>query len=345
MRTGLLIMTAVGLTAGCRASADEEEILPEPVVHSAAVVRGTVHRYITAYGTVEPEPAGEGRPAAGAVVSPVVSGVIAEIDAVEGRRVARGDLLFRLDSRLAEAATAKARQEAEFAQQALARQQDLLGAAVTSQRAVQEARLRLDQARSDLAGAETHLAYHRIVAPLAGTVVRISARLGQAVDPGAVLASVVDPGRLVVSAEVPSREAVAVKAGQRVLLGADTVARGTVRLVGRDVDPANDTYKVLVAIPPGAMLVPGSFTDLRIVAEEHRQALLVPVVSLVTRAGEGSWLMAVRGDSAVRVPVTPGLRDGGMVEVVGDQLSEGLAVVTTEAYSLPKATKVRRAPR
>ena len=219
-------------------------------------------------------------------------------------------------------------------------------ASVTSQRAVQEAKQRLDVARSDLAAVQTQLAYHHIAAPLGGTVVRLEARIGQAVDPASRLASVVDLGRLVVSAKVPSREVAGLKPGQRVFFGADSAAaRGTLTLVGRDIDPADDTYRILASVPAGSGLSPGSFVSIRIVAEERPGVLVVPVASLVTRAGEGSWLMVVRGDSAVRAPVTPGLQDRGLVEVSGAGLAEGLRVVTVEAYSLPPETKIRVAGR
>ena len=171
---------------------------------------------------------------------------------------------------------------------------------------------------------------------------RINARVGQSVEPGTVLASVIDVSRLVVSANVPSREAAGLKPGRRVFLGSDsTVARGILTMVGRDVDPANDTYRVMATAPAGSGLTPGSFTDIRIETEERANVLLVPVAGLVTKAGEGSWLMVVRGDSAVRTPVTPGVRDRGMVEVSGDGLREGMMIVTVEAYSLPPRTKIR----
>lgn len=347
-RMALLVVLAAGVITvllwkvGGSGAVAEEAISPDVAVHVEPIVRGTIHRYVTAYGTVEPEPASAGRGPAGAVISPIVAGVLTAIDVVEGQRVDRGSVLFRLDSRLAEVAVQKARQAVAFAEQAFQRQEELLRSGVTSQRVLREAKQRLDDARTDLSASETQLAYHRISAPLSGTVMRINASVGQSVDPGTVLASVVDVSRMVVSANVPSREAAGLKPGQRVFLGSDsTAARGTLTIVGRDIDPANDTYRVMATIPAGSGLTPGSFTDIRIEAEERPNVLLVPVTGLVTRAGEGSWLMVVRGDTAVRTLVAPGVRDRGMVEVSGDGLREGMMIVTVEAYSLPAQTKIR----
>ena len=346
MNRAILTGGLVVLAAGCGGGAAEEHVAPEVAVHVEPVVRGTMRRYVTGYGTVESEPATAGRPAAGAVISPIQPGVLAGIDVVEGQRVERGTVLFRLESRLAEVTVRKAKQDVEFAEQAFRRQQELLQSEVTSRRAVQEAKQRLDAAQGDLSAAETALVYLHIAAPLSGTVLRLNARVGQSVDAATVLASVVDLNRLVVSVNVPSHEAAGLKAGQRVFLGADTVsARGSVVLVGHDIDPANDTYRVLVSVPVGSGLAPGSFTDIRIVADEHRNVLVVPIASLVTSAGEGSWLMVIRGDSAIKAPVTAGLRDRGLVEVAGDGVAEGQKAVTIEAYSLPGNTKVKMAGR
>jgi membrane fusion protein (multidrug efflux system) len=337
----VVIVVVFGMLRLRGSGAGGEDIVTDVAVHVAPVRRATLHRYVTAYGYVEPEPAANGKPPAGALLSPIVGGVLAEIDCIEGQRVTAGRVLFRLDSRMAEVAVQKARQNVDFADKAFQRQQELLSSNGTSQRAYQEAQQQLESARSELSAAETALAYLRITAPLTGTVVRLSATVGQFVDPTTVLAEVVDLDRLVVTANVPAREATGLAPGLPVFLGPDSAtARGRVRIVARDIDPRTGTYRVQTSVPPGSGYTPGQFTDIRIVAEEHPNVLVVPEVSLVTRAGEGSWVMVVEGDSAVRRPVTVGLRDHGLVEVAGDGIAEGTTVVTDDAYSLPEVTKI-----
>jgi membrane fusion protein, multidrug efflux system len=337
-----ILVVAVLVARRLRGSGGEEsEVQTDVAVHVSPVTRATLHRYVTAYGYVEAQPAVGGRPPAGALLSPIVGGVLASIECVEGQHVSQGTVLFRLDSRLAEVAVQKARQEVDFADKAFKRQQELLPSNGTSQRAFQEAQQQLDAARSDLSAAETQLAYLQITTPLTGTVVRVRAEVGQAVDPSTVLAEVVNLDRLVVSARVPSRDVGGLKAGQRVFIGSDTVPTGVVTIVGKDVDPNTGTYLVQTVVPAGAPYRPGQFTEVRIVADEHADVLVVPEVSLVTRAGEGTWIMVVTGDSAVRHVVTAGLHDRGLVEVSGDGIAEGMTVVTDDAYSLPEETKIR----
>jgi len=340
---GLAAIGAAALALRWLVPPGDEAVESEPgvAVHVDSIRRATLRRYVTAYGHVVPEPAGSGRTPAGAKLSPVVAGVLTGIDCVEGQHVDRGSVLFQLDSRLAEVAVRKARQDVEFAEKAFNRQEQLLASSGTSQRAYLDAQQRVDDARNALSAAETELAYLRITAPITGTVVRVAAEVGQFVDASTVLAEVVDLDRLVVSARVPADETTGLEVGQPALLGPDSVATGVVRVVGQSIDPLTGTNLVQVSIPPDASFRPGQFTEVRIVAEEHADVMTVPEESLVTRPGEGSWIMAVTGTRAVRQGVAVGLRDRGLVEVSGEGVEDGLPVVTEEAYSLPDEVTIR----
>src|SRR5512137_2860271 len=72
---------------GSKGAASEEEAAADVAVHVGKIVRATLHRFVTAYGTVEPEPPGDGRPAAGALISAPLGGILSEILVPEGRPV------------------------------------------------------------------------------------------------------------------------------------------------------------------------------------------------------------------------------------------------------------------
>jgi membrane fusion protein (multidrug efflux system) len=321
---------------------EEEEVTPNVAVHVDSIRRATLRHTVAAYGTVEPSPALDGKPAAGAVITPFVDGVVSEVDAVEGTQVREGAVLVRLDNRMAQAELERARSAADVAQQAFQRQETLVKSNGTSQKAYLDAKAARDAARADLADAETGLAYVNITAPLSGTVLRMDAKVGQHVDASTQLAEVVDLSRLVVTAGVPAREIGGVTVGQRVLLGVgDSVPEGTVRILGKDIDPADGTYRVQVSVPRGSGFKPGQFTEVHIVAGEHPNVLVVPEESVITRPDEGTWIVVVEGDKAVHHPVTVGLRDRGLAEISGEGITEGMRVVTKEAYGLPDDTRIR----
>jgi membrane fusion protein (multidrug efflux system) len=337
-----VVVAAALMNPGCRRGDDGGDGTPvEVAVHVGKATRATLHRYVEAYGRIVPEPPGPGSPPARAMIGASVSGLLTRIECTEGERVGQGATLFALDSRAAQVAVATARTTLEYAEKTLERQRELLEAGGTSERAVEEAEQLRDAAANQLTGASTQLELLQITAPIAGTVVRIDAALGQPVEPNSVLAEIIDLDRLVVEAGVPSLEAPNLAPGQPVELAPDGAIPGRVVFVGRHVDPASDTVVVRASIPPGTKLRPGQFLEFRIVTDEHRDCLVVPVASVVTREGEGSWVMVVTGDTALRKPVTVGLREADLVEVSGPDIADGTVIVTDDAYGLPAETRVR----
>jgi len=279
-----------------------------------------------------------------------VAGLLGEVRCAEGERVSEGALLFRLDARVADVAVTKARQALPFAEAAFARQKALGLGEATSQRQYQEAELALAAARSDVASAEVLRALLDVRAPLAGTVVKVNARPGDAVDPTTLLAEIIDLERLVVSAVVRSSEASRVRPGQAVELSVSSSApvrdaaaiavRGTVAFVGAQADSRTDSVAVRASLPAGAGLRPGQLLTVRICTAERKDRLAVPVEALVTEEGAPS-IAVVTGDRAAKRLVKPGLRDGPLVEVEGEGLREGLTVVAAGAYGLPKESRIR----
>jgi len=309
-------------------------------VHTGEVVRASLRRTVAAFASVEPQPAGEAVPPAAVTLAASTTGTLVGIDCFEGQRVHAGDVVFRLDSRTAEVDLDRALSELDYAEATLARQRDLLGSGGASEKAVQAAEQQRDAAGSAVRAARTQLELLRVVAPLSGTVVRLDARLGEMVEPSTVLGQLVDLDRLVLSLQVPSREAGLVEIGQWVEAEADRTALGRVTFVGAAVDPAADAVTVRSSLATGAAYRPGQLVPVRIVVEE-RSCLAVPVDALVSRTGEGSWIMRVEGERAVRTTVAPGIRDGDLVEVRGEGLAEGLPIVTVEAYGLPAEAGIR----
>jgi len=358
------------------AKEEEEEVITEVPVRVGKILRATLHGYIVAYGTVELDPGSVGRPPASARVASPVTGILSETCCVEGQRVAKGDVLFRLDSRMAEVAIEKAKKAVEFAEQNLERQKKLQKVEGTSAKLYQEAEQQLSAARHDLLTAETQRELLTIKAPLSGTIVRVNARPGESVDLTSVLAELMDLDRLVVTANVPSREVPLLKIGQRVEFfnshavfspptetvpahaaapttesktrataetstAAASLPAGALLFIAPQVDPKTDTVLVRVSVPAKSGLRLGRFLKMRIVYEERKDRLVVPKESIVTDTDSGTLIAVVEGDKAVKRSVKVGLREGDLAEIEGKELKEGMTVVTQGVYGLPSETKIR----
>ena len=298
-------------------------------VHVGKVIRTTLHSYVSAYGVVEPEPAGD-QPAAGAYVAPALSGVVAKVNCREGQHVVRGDLLFQLDNRTAQVAV-------EYAEKTVARQKKLLKVEGTSQKDFQEA-------EQQLAAARAQQALLNVVAPLDGTVTRVNVRTGEAVDLSTTLAEVMDLDRLVVNAKIPATELNALATGRNAGVFTDTAtARVTGKLVyiGSEVADDSGTVAARVSLPPDSGLLPGQFVNVQIASMEHENCLVVPETSVVQDENGNTVIAVVQNGTAVQKVVRTGLREGGLVEVEADGLQPDMLVVTEGAYALPHETRVR----
>jgi membrane fusion protein (multidrug efflux system) len=338
------LLTGLLCLAGCHPGEPEEEKTAptEVAVQVAQVTRATLRATVEAYGTVEPEPAGGGKPGGAARLSAPAAGVVMEVPVKEGERIEAGAVVVRLDDRVALAVVERARTAVAFGEQLVARQERLQRIEGTSQKAIQEAAQQLATAKAELAAAEAQLALVQLRSPLAGTVARIHVQPGQAVDLNTVVAEIVDTSRLVVTANMPAAEAAPLKAGQPAEITADAVrAAGTVQIISPQADPKTGTVLVRVSVPGDAGLRPGQFVRVRIVIEERPGRLAVPRESVYTDPDGASTLSLVEGGIARQRAVKVGLRDGPLVEVEGEGITEGATVVTLGSYALPKETRVR----
>ncbi len=344
--SGCVAVLTAAFLSGCGAGHEEEqEAATEVAVQVGKVTRVTLRARVDAYGTVEAEPAGGGKPAGAARLSAPAAGIVMTVPVKEGERVEAGSVVVKLDDRVALAQAEKARHAVEFAEQQVARQDKLKAIEGTSEKLMQEATQQLAAAKAELAGAQAQLALVQLSTPLAGVVARINVQPGQTVEPNTVVAEVIDPARLVVTANVPATEAALLKEGQVAELVAErdakTETQGKVLYVSPQVDAKTATVLVRVSVPPEAGLRSGEFVHVRVITDEHAGKLAVPREAVYTDHDGQSTLSVVEGDVAKQRAVKVGLRDGGLVEVEGEGLSEGATVVTQGSYALPKETKVR----
>jgi membrane fusion protein, multidrug efflux system len=321
--------------------AEEENIVPEVAVHVGMIQKATLHRAVIAYGLVEPQPAGVNIAPASSHISSPFAGVLAQVECHEGQTVKKGSLLFLLDSRLADIQVEKAKQALSFAKFTYERQKELLAAEGTSRKNFEEAEQQYNNAKNELANAQTQAKLLQIVAPIDGAVTRIHVRPGEAVETITVLADIINLGELVVTATVPSREALQLKIGNTVEIDNEEAREeGKLIFVGSEIDPRSDTVLVRASLLATTKHKPGQFLSIRIICEEHKDCLAVPETGLVKDEEGKPSIMLVKGETAVREIVEPGIEDSGLVEVSAQGLKEGMLVVTDGAYGLPDKTKI-----
>ncbi len=285
-------------------------------------------------------------------ISPLVEGQLTRVDATLGDRVAAGAPLAELRS----VALGQARAELEradamrdVARTTLERQERLRAEGISSERALIEAQLALDQAEAEHDAARSRLrvlgagdrggAELELVSPIDGVVIERHATRGETVSPADTLFVIADLTRVQIVARVYEQDVGRVAVGMPASLSLRAYPgesfEGTVSFVAAAIDPATRALPVRVDLDNAdGRLRPGMFGTLALSAPD---GATVPVVPLgAVQQFEGASVVFVPGDEpGAFVPhaITTSRTAGGVVEVV-DGLSPGDTIVVDGAFVL-----------
>lgn len=271
------------------------------------------------------------------VVAAQVAGAVTAIEVRAGDAVKAGQVLARIDSRVAE-------QQAAASEAQIASAQALLEVArkdYERQRQLQEQKFispaALDQAESQYKAAQAQAAamraqagatrsqsgLHVVRAPYSGIVAAVPAAQGDMALPGRPLLTLYEPGLLRATAYVPQSAVGASLQGSKVELPARPEAERWIvpeRVqVLPTVDAATHTVQIRMPLPAGlAGVVPGMFARVWLPAAPAAAGtrLYVPA-SAVLRRGEmtGVYVVDAKGAATLR-QVRLGRAEGATVEIL-----------------------------
>jgi membrane fusion protein, multidrug efflux system len=189
----------------------------------------------------------------------------------------------------------------------------------------------------------------RIVAPFDGVVVKRYVASGTTIAIGAVLFDMVDPDHLVAWLDRPQGEFELVRKAREVEFTTDAVPgrnfTGDVDLVSPVIERDTGHFRMRIRIRPAdtTTLVQGMFIRARILAEELREALVVPKTAVLSE-GDVSIVMVVRDGKATRVDLDPGLELQDAIECRNRSaagLRPGDLVITSGQEDLKDQSAVR----
>lgn len=195
----------------------------QSTVVAAPVQPATINDRLAAIGT--------GRANASVSIKAYSSGRLSEFVVQPGARVAKGDILARLDSDTEEIAVDRAKIALVDAQARSKRVKSLLASNAATSVQVTDASLVVDNAQLVLRDAELALTRRAIVSPIAGIVGILPVEAGNYVNTDTEIARIEDRSSIVVDFYVPERYANAIEIGQPV--GATSIARPKDMLEGK----------------------------------------------------------------------------------------------------------------
>lgn len=218
-------------------------------------------------------------------IGPQIAGRVASIKVAPGQAVAKGATVATLDSvdiGRARADLLEAKSREVLAESEVAREQRMLEAGASSERAALAAKTELDLAKVSVSAAEGRLktlgagavgtgaSSISLVSPIEGKVLELSARIGQPVGPTDTLVVVGDTAEVWLAADVYERDLSRVKVGDDVWARAvaypDKIFKGHVDQLGTVVDAERRvlTARIVLGNPDG-VLRPGMTATARIV--------------------------------------------------------------------------------
>lgn len=290
-----------------------------------------------------------------------VTGAVVELRVKAGDKVAAGQVLLRLDARIAQRGAAAGDAQAAVAQAAAdnaaaeyERQRQLFQQHYISQAALDAAAARLKASRAQLAAqdaqagaARIESGLHVIRAPFAGVIAEAPVAVGDMAQPGRALVTLFDPAALRVTVAVPQSVAARLASGPppRIELpGLPPAQRWLTPLRVQllpTMDAATHTVPIRLELPlrsPG--LAPGMFARVWLTldagAEASQSSPLVPLSAVVRRA-------ELTGVYVIDAGGRPMLRQVRLGPVRGDhvEILAGLALGERVATDPQAAARVR----
>ena len=259
-----------------------------------------------------------------ATVGAQVPGRVLEVRADAGQRVAKGDVLMRLDAREASEAARAAEAQYNVARLNYERHKQLKEQKFVSQAALDKAKADFDAAAANRSAAGASQSHAVIVAPMAGIVARRHAEAGDMAMPGTPLFTIYQPGSLRVTASVPQHRLSAMRNVARARVEFPELGKW-VEATGVQVlptaDAATHVSPVRVALPNLPDIVPGMAARVHFVTG-RADKLTVPPAAIVRR-GEVAAVYVQTADNRLS------LRQLRLGEVVGNGEIEVLAGLTT----------------
>ena len=199
---------------------------------------------------------------------------------------------------------------------------------------VANAQAALQQALAGVEAAKARMAYTRIVAPRAGTLISRNVEMGEGVQAGKVLLVLSPEGLAELVVQLDEKNMKWVRLGQSAVVSADAypdqLFKAEVVFINPGVDPLRGSVEVKLKVLDVPAFLTQDMTVSVDIEIDKRTAVLQLPLSALHSIELAPWVLLVRDGHAVKIPVTLGLRGLGVVQVLtgltsGDHLVPGAA--------------------
>ena len=334
MRT-ILPIFLIALTLSACGGQKEKKARPPALVEAAPIASESFSDTLDAVGTAFANEQ--------VVLSAPVTERITSINFSDGGFVSRGQVIATLAVGQEQAELAAAQAQALAAQQQLSRIQALKARGFATAASLDSQVALANAARASAQQARASIGDRVIRSPFPGWVSLRTVSPGAIVTAGTPIATVSDISRIKLDFTIPETRLSMIREGQAIkaisAAWPDRPFTGTIATIDPVIDPATRAVRIRAILPnPDRALKPGMLLTVNVIAK-RRQSLAVPELAVVGD-GKDRFVFVVEEGKAKRTKVDTGIRQNGLVEILGG-VKPGQTVVTDGVVKLTDGVPVR----
>ncbi len=329
----LLIVLTFSLSH-CKSKAKE---VKSPRTNAPVIVdiliaqRDTVNNIIEANGTV----------IAGEFVElrPEVSGRLTYLNLPEGRMIAKGTLIARVNDAELRAQVSRSRVQLELAQKTVERYKQLLDINGLNQADYDAALSQVNTLNADINYTQALIDKTVVRAPFSGVVGLRQVSPGAYVTPTTIIATLQQTNEVKIDFTLPEAYGNMVKNGNLVEVEVDAVTkeRSKALIIATEPGANTDTRNLKVrAILKGSVANPGAFVKVYLDAGKGRYSIKVPSNCIIPD-DQNNQVILVKNGQADFVNIETGIREANSVEVIKGVNDGDSVVVTGVLFARPKS--------
>lgn len=231
------------------------------------------------------------------LVQPEMSGTLVSLNVKAGQKVAKGQILGRVDDAGSSDQVASLETQYQLAKTTFERQKNLWNQKIGSEIQYLQAQTQMISLQKSVAQAKAMLGKTLIRAPFSGTIDEVFVERGQVVAPSQTgLMRIVNLSNMYVATNVPESYIGKLKVGTEVdvfLTSLGKTYKGKVRQVGNFINPSNRSFGIEVSLPnPDNLLRPNQVAKLKVIDYANKKAVVVPT-NVIQKDGQGNQFVFV----------------------------------------------------
>lgn len=267
---------------------------------------------------------------------------LVDVNVKEGKKVKKGDLLFRLDDADLQAHLERLRQQEKLAILNEKRMKDLITHDAIAQQDYDEVATNLRVIQAQIRELQVTIGKTRITAPFDGQIGMINTHVGAVVSLNTVLTEIQDNSVVKIEFTVPEKYSNVIREGSEHSFTTPSADKAfTTEIIARAASLSTDTRTLLVrgrTRNPDGKLRAGQSARVTLSLNSSEDALAVASQALIPSSG-GYAIFVARNGKAEAIPVKIGKRAAASVEIV-EGLTAGDTVITSNVLRLSPGTPI-----